>query len=138
MRADLETACGFLIDGQGRVLLGLRASWKRVAPNLWDAVGGRVEPGETPEAAVVRELQEEIGVTATNARLIASIPEPRPDLYGRSMHHIFTVTAWTGGEPSNISNENSEIRWFTTEEALALPNLTGFDFAHLLALAGAR
>jgi hypothetical protein len=50
---------------------------------------------------------------------------------------VFAVTAWTGGQPSNVCDEHSEIRWFTLEEVLALTNTTGFDFAHLFALAKA-
>lgn len=130
----VQTASGLLIDAEGKVLFGLRSSWKRVAPDRWDAIGGRVEPGEAVETALVRELQEEIGIVATRFRLIASIPEPRPDLYGAALHHVFAVTAWTG-RPSNVCDEHSEIRWFTADEVLYLPNTTDFDFGHLLALA---
>lgn len=49
---------GLLVQG-GRVLLGLRAGWKQVYPSHWDAIAGRVEQGETVEAALVRELSEE-------------------------------------------------------------------------------
>jgi 8-oxo-dGTP pyrophosphatase MutT (NUDIX family) len=82
----IQTASGLQVDAEGKVLLGLRSSWKRVAPDRWDAIGGHLEPGESIEMALVRELQEEVGVTATAFRLIASLPEPRPDLYGHSVH----------------------------------------------------
>ncbi|MBO9708887.1 MAG: NUDIX domain-containing protein [Caulobacter sp.] len=54
---------GLLIDDEGRVQLGLRASWKAVHPGRWDAIDGRLEGDETAEAALVREVQEELGVT---------------------------------------------------------------------------
>src|SRR5210317_996927 len=50
-----------LIDVDGRVLLGERPEGKSMA-GLWEFPGGKVEPGETPEAALVRELQEELGI----------------------------------------------------------------------------
>ena len=50
-----------LIDAEGRVLLAQRPEGKSMA-GLWEFPGGKVEPGETPEVALVRELQEELGI----------------------------------------------------------------------------
>ena len=50
-----------LIDPDGRVLLSRRPEGKAMA-GLWEFPGGKVEPGETPEAALIRELQEELGI----------------------------------------------------------------------------
>ena len=50
-----------LIDLDGRVLLGQRPEGKSMA-GLWEFPGGKVEPGETPEIALIRELQEELGI----------------------------------------------------------------------------
>ena len=50
-----------LIDVDGRVLLAQRPEDKAMA-GLWEFPGGKVEPGETPETALIRELHEEIGV----------------------------------------------------------------------------
>ncbi len=50
-----------LIDVEGRVLLALRPEGKSMA-GLWEFPGGKVEPGETPEAALIRELHEELGI----------------------------------------------------------------------------
>ena len=50
-----------LIDGEGRVLLAERPEGKSMA-GLWEFPGGKVEPGETPEAALIRELHEELGI----------------------------------------------------------------------------
>ncbi len=50
-----------LIDVDGRVLLAQRPMGKSMA-GLWEFPGGKVEPGETPEAALIRELHEELGI----------------------------------------------------------------------------
>ncbi len=50
-----------LIDADGRVLLAQRPPGKSLA-GLWEFPGGKVEPGESPEAALIRELHEELGI----------------------------------------------------------------------------
>lgn len=61
MRIVLVAACA-LIDADGRVLIAERPAGKSLA-GLWEFPGGKVEAGESPEATLVRELVEEIGVT---------------------------------------------------------------------------
>ena len=50
-----------LVDADGRILLAQRPEGKAMA-GLWEFPGGKVEPGETPEAALIRELREELGI----------------------------------------------------------------------------
>ena len=57
-----------LIDPDGRVLLAQRPEGKSMA-GLWEFPGGKVEPGETPEAALIRELEEELGIRTWNSCL---------------------------------------------------------------------
>lgn len=63
----LVAACA-LIDTDGRILLAQRPEGKNLA-GLWEFPGGKVESGETPEDALIRELQEEIGITTKHACL---------------------------------------------------------------------
>ncbi len=60
-----------LIDADGRVLLAQRPEGKPMA-GLWEFPGGKVEPGETPEAALIREMHEELGID-THASCLAPL-----------------------------------------------------------------
>ena len=63
----LVTACA-LVDADGRVLLTQRPEGKSLA-GLWEFPGGKVDPGETPEESLIRELHEELGITVKPACL---------------------------------------------------------------------
>ena len=64
-----------LAEHEGRVLVGRQASW---IPGRYSALAGFVEPGESVEEAVAREIHEEAGVTVTDVRYLASQPWPFP------------------------------------------------------------
>ncbi|MCB1451769.1 MAG: (deoxy)nucleoside triphosphate pyrophosphohydrolase, partial [Nitratireductor sp.] len=61
MKIVLVAACA-LIDADNRVLVAQRPDGKNLA-GMWEFPGGKVEPGETPEACLIRELEEELGIT---------------------------------------------------------------------------
>jgi 8-oxo-dGTP diphosphatase len=63
----LVVACA-LVDADGRVLIAERPEGKSMA-GLWEFPGGKVEAGETPEASLIRELQEELGIVTEAACL---------------------------------------------------------------------
>ncbi len=65
----LVAACA-LIDTDGRILLARRPEGKKMA-GLWEFPGGKLDPGETPEAAVIRELHEELGID-----IASKLPRP--------------------------------------------------------------
>ena len=56
-----------LVDADGRVLLAQRPEGKPMA-GLWEFPGGKVDPGETPETALIRELAEELGIDKRHRR----------------------------------------------------------------------
>ncbi len=58
-----------LLDGEGRILLQQRAPGRQMA-GLWEFPGGKVEAGELPEAALARELREELGIGIVEADLV--------------------------------------------------------------------
>src|SRR4051812_35133371 len=92
-----RTVGALFVRPDGKVLLGLRAPSKNVWPGHWDTIGGHVEAGESLEEALIRETREETGVTLTRFRLIATVRERQPELYGDALHHVYAVTAWQGG-----------------------------------------
>ena len=63
LKLTLVVACA-LIDADKRVLLAQRPEGKPMA-GLWEFPGGKVEPGERPEATLIRELHEELGITVS-------------------------------------------------------------------------
>ena len=69
-RLLLVAACA-LVDTDGRILLAQRPEGKNLA-GLWEFPGGKVEPGETPEETLVRELHEELGI-ATKVPCLAPL-----------------------------------------------------------------
>ena len=70
MKIVLVTAVA-LVDADGRVLLAQRPEGKSLA-GLWEFPGGKVEPGESPETALIRELHEELGID-THASCLAPL-----------------------------------------------------------------
>jgi 8-oxo-dGTP diphosphatase len=67
LRTQIVAACA-LVDVDGRVLIGKRPAGKQLG-GLWEFPGGKVEAGETPEACLIRELHEELGIEVTHACL---------------------------------------------------------------------
>ena len=100
-----------LVTGEDRVLLGRGPSWP---PRRYSALAGFVEPGESLEEAVVREVAEESGVQAGSPRYVASQPWPFP----ASLMLGFEAP-WIGGEPRPQEDELQDVRWFSRGEVAA-------------------
>ena len=92
-RVPVDVAVGVLIDAEGRFLLTSRPVGK-VYATYWEFPGGKLEPGETVEQALRRELQEELGIT------IAAVQRWKIELmdypHARVRLHFCKVWQWTG------------------------------------------
>ena len=74
---QVHVVAGVLRDARGRVLLARRTEGRDLA-GLWEFPGGKVEPGESPEDALVRELREELGVETEVGAPVACVPLESP------------------------------------------------------------
>lgn len=108
-----------LIDGDGRVLVQQRPPGKPMA-GLWEFPGGKVEAGEVPEAALVRELAEELGI-AIDARALAPASFASEGLGGRHLLLLLYVAREWEGTPE--PHHASALQWVRPAEmrALAMP-----------------
>ena len=99
-------------DGGDRVVLGRQAAWP---PGRFSILAGFVEPGESAEAAVVREVAEEVGLRVTDVRYVGSQPWPFP----QSLMLGFVARA-DGDDTLRLDrDEIEEARWFTRAELRA-------------------
>lgn len=103
-----------LVRNGTRILL---ARSPRFPPGLFSLVAGFVEPGETLEEAVHREVREEIGIRITNVRYVASEPWPFP----QSLMIGFTAD-YAGGEITIDNNEIVDAAWFGCDHLPLLPS----------------
>jgi len=78
---------------------------------LWEFVGGKVEPGETPQQALVRECREELAVTVDVQDVFMEVTHEYPDL---TVRLILFNAAIAEGEPQKL--EHNDIRWITVQE----------------------
>jgi NAD+ diphosphatase len=100
-----------LVTGEERVLLGRQAAWPA---GRYSTLAGFVEPGESLEEAVAREVREEAAVEVGDPVYVSSQPWPFPS----SLMLGFTVP-WAGGEPRRQEGEIEDVRWFTRAEVAA-------------------
>jgi NAD+ diphosphatase len=100
-----------VVDDRDRLLLGRQASWPQ---GRFSVLAGFVEPGETLEEAVRREVLEESGVVVGEVAYVASQPWPFPS----SLMIGFNAVA-SGGEPRPGDDELTEVRWFERAEVEA-------------------
>lgn len=81
---------------------------------LWEFVGGKLEPGETKEQALIRECREELGVTLSVGTVFMDVLHEYPDL---TVHLTLFNAAIAEGVPQKL--EHNDIRWITADE---IPN----------------
>jgi 8-oxo-dGTP diphosphatase len=106
-----------LADGEGRVLLQRRAPGRAMA-GLWEFPGGKVEPDERPEAALVRELEEELGIKVEIGAL-SPAAFASADNAGRHMLLLLYLCREWRGEPRAL--DAAELAWVLPADMAALP-----------------
>ncbi|MBX9814507.1 MAG: (deoxy)nucleoside triphosphate pyrophosphohydrolase [Sphingomonas sp.] len=106
-----------LVDGEGRVLLQQRPPGKEMA-GLWEFPGGKIEPGESPEAALIRELREELGVDVEAACLAPATFASAPLGARHLLLLLFVARKWRG-VPAPL--EGGALRWVRPAAMHALP-----------------
>ena len=96
-----------LIDVDGRVLLAQRPEGKSMA-GLWEFPGGKMEPGETPEAALIRELHEELGIDTWSSCLapLTFASHAYDDFH--LLMPLFACRKWQG---TPMSREDQKLAW---------------------------
>lgn len=106
---------GLAADG-GRCLLGRQARWPK---GMYSTLAGFVEPGETLEQAVAREIAEEVGIAVSTIAYAGSQPWPFP----ASLMLAFTALAPADSVPRPDGVELEDARWFTAAEIQSFPSL---------------
>ncbi len=107
----VEVAAGAILSSdKTQVLLALRSATQHQG-NLWEFPGGKLEPFEAADAALVREISEEIGIHASELRELMVVEHEYSDKSVRL--HVYVVNAFTG-EPQGL--EGQALRWVALSE----------------------
>jgi 8-oxo-dGTP diphosphatase len=112
----LVVACA-LVDADGRVLIAQRPEGKQLA-GLWEFPGGKIEPGETPEEAVVRELDEELGIE-TKAACLAPLTFASHS-YG-SFHLLMPLFVCRRFWGTPMAKEHQTLKWVRPKQMRDYP-----------------
>ena len=106
-----------LIDPDGRILLAQRPEHKSMG-GLWEFPGGKVEPGETPEEALIRELQEELGINTWESCLA---PLTFASHSYEEFHLLMPVFACRKWEGNPTPQEGQNLAWVRVNEMRSFP-----------------
>ncbi len=132
-----HAAAALILMGSDRYLMQLRDQKPGIFyPGHWGLFGGAIEPGESPEAAVRRELREELGLTASDIRYATEFTFTF-GRFGPVTRHFFSITVDADAQQSLQLREGTAMRLFTAVEILNLPRVVPYDsFAIWLHAAG--
>jgi ADP-ribose pyrophosphatase len=101
-----------LIDVDGRVLIARRPEGKQLA-GLWEFPGGKVEPGERPEAALIRELREELGIEVSESCLAPFVFASHAYDSFHLLMPLYLCRRWEG---TVVAREHSALAWVRPEK----------------------
>ena len=110
-RKVIEVVAALICDEEGRYLVGQRPAHKAQG-GLWEFMGGKIEPGETPEAALARECREELALEIENERIVDAVVHDYPEKTIRLT--LISCTPRPGSTPTAL--EHQQIRWVTRDE----------------------
>ncbi|HZG31785.1 (deoxy)nucleoside triphosphate pyrophosphohydrolase [Sphingopyxis sp. YF1] len=105
-----------LVDRDGRVLVQQRPPGTPMA-GLWEFPGGKLEPGETPEAALIRELAEELAIDVDHACLAPACFASEPLGDRHLLLLVYALRKWTGVP---VAQHATALRWVRPVELYAL------------------
>lgn len=103
-------------------LLAAERSAPEALAGMWEFPGGKVEPDEDPEAALLREIREELGVELELGEILSGPDGDWPLPNGRPMRLWLAIV--TEGEPQPLQ-DHSELRWLTADSLNSVPWLEG-------------
>ena len=109
-RRIIEVVGAIIRDGD-RYLVGQRAA-NKAQGGLWEFMGGKIEPGETPEQALARECREELALEIENEHIIDSVVHEYPEKTIRLT--LISCSPKSGSVPKAL--EHQQIRWVTRAE----------------------
>ena len=107
---------GAIIKDGDRYLVGQRAA-NKAQGGLWEFMGGKIEPGETPEQALARECREELDLEIENERIIDSVVHEYPEKTIRLT--LIECTPKSGSIPKPL--EHQDIRWVSISDMVNMP-----------------
>ncbi len=115
-KPTLIVAAAALVDADGRVLLQQRAPGRQME-GLWEFPGGKVEAGETPEAALVRELREELGIETEQACVAPAAFASAPLGDRHLLLLLYICRKWRGNP---VALDAAALRWVRPHQMFAL------------------
>ena len=108
---NIVEVVGAIIKDGDRYLVGQRAA-NRAQGGLWEFMGGKIEPGETPEQALARECREELVLEIENEHIIDSVVHEYPEKAIRLT--LISCSPKSGSIPKAL--EHQQIKWVTVSE----------------------
>jgi len=117
-RTRIPCVGAIIRDGAGRLLMILRGH--EPGKGLWSIPGGRIEPGETPEQAVVREVREETGLDVSCGPLLGTAELPGLDGAIVDIRDYLAFLRAGVAEAAAAGDDAAALRWVTDAEAAAM------------------
>ncbi|WP_334177465.1 Nudix family hydrolase [Pseudoxanthomonas sp.] len=109
---SIHVMAAVITDARGRILLARRTEGRDLA-GRWEFPGGKQEPGERPEDALVRELREELGIEARVGDHVISVPQQYPDK--RLCLEVRHLTGWQG---TPRGHEGQALAWVAPDKLM--------------------